>query len=178
MINIHGETSPTTIRRSCRVSVHHYLIGILLLAGSIMATPDMLKAQTKDPSPLPIKDPSLLPKGVDPKMPRDGFGFLLEASFAMTVSAEGARVTRATAYPKITHIIAGTPAEAANLVPGDVLLSANGQDLIAQPYRWNAPPGTVVTLRVQHGDAIQEVRLTSVHWYTPPDSLVAKTKSK
>jgi hypothetical protein len=59
-----------------------------------------------------------------------------------------------------------------------VLLSANGQDLIEWPYRWNAPPGTVATVRVQHGDAIREVRLTSVHWYTPPDSLAAKTRGK
>lgn len=143
-----------------------------------MATPTIVKAQIKAPAPLPIKDPSLLPKGVDPKMARDGFGFLLQTSFESSTSADGTRVFRETAYPRVTHIIAGTPAEVARLVPGDVLLSVNGQDLMAQPYRWNAPPGTVVTIRVRHGDAIREVRLTSVHWYTPPDSLVAKTRSK
>ena len=161
----------TTIRaRSSHSSARHCLISMLLLAGAGIATPTTVKAQ--------IKDPSLLPKGVDPRMPRDGFGFLLETSFESSTSADGVMVVRATAYPRITHIIAGTPAEAAKLVPGDVLLSANGQDLIAQPYRWNAAPGTVATLRVQHGAAIREVRLTSVHWYTPPDSLAAKTRSK
>ena len=137
-----------------------------------------MKAQNKNPSLLPITDPALLPNGVDPKVPRDGFGFLIESSFQLIMGASGATLIHATAYPRITHIIPGTPAEAAKLVPGDVLLSVNGQDLIAQPYRWGAPPGTVVTVRVQHGDAIREVRLTSVHWYTPPDSLVAKSRSK
>jgi S1-C subfamily serine protease len=178
MINIHAETMAITIcSRFTRSSAHYGLIGMLFLVGAGVASPTTVHAQSKDTSSLPIKDPSLLPEGVDPKISRDGFGFLLESSFEGTIGADGKRGFRATAYPIVTHIIKGTPAEAAKLAPGDVLLSVNGHDLIAQPFRWGAPPGTVVTVRVKKGDAIREVRLTSVHWYTAPDSL-AKMRNR
>lgn len=105
----------------------------------------------------------------DPSKPRDGYGLRVEAFFTSTLDANGKGGSmRATDYPRVRAIDPGTPADSARILPGDVLLSANGVDLMEHSHRWDDAAGTVLTLRIRRGTTTREVKLTSVRLYSPP----------
>lgn len=104
----------------------------------------------------------------DPTKPRDGFGFALQAAISGGSTAAGAAVT-ATAYPIITKITAGTPADSAGLRVGDEILAIDDRDVIQERVRFDPPAGTSIRLRFRRGSEILEAKLVSVRLYTPPD---------
>lgn len=102
---------------------------------------------------------------VDPSKPRDGFGFGTEMALKMSAGKPQRD------YPRIRTIHPGTPAEKAGLMAGDVILSADGHDLVAEIVSFSPVAGTTMTLRILRGNEIREFKITSVRLYTPPDSL-------
>ena len=127
----------------------------LFIAAMLMAAPATAVAQGMT-----------ITRPVDPAKPRDGFGMKHEVELRVT----GSTITSKT-YPRVTMVTPGTPADSAGLQPGDVILSADGRDLVAEVVSLQPPAGTVMVLRVQRGDSVRTVRLTSIRLYTPPDSL-------
>lgn len=63
-------------------------------------------------------------------------------------------------HPTVTRLRAGSPAAAAGLADGDVLLEVNGRDGRTRGIFRDVRPGTAYTLRVRRGDAERVVRFT------------------
>lgn len=106
-----------------------------------------------------------------------------DASLRGTFEGIGAYIDVRDGRPIIVAPIEGSPAEAAGLRPGDVILAVNGEptdgwtseELITQV---RGPEGTTVTLRVQHVGESEEIEVTierasvvvpSVSWRLLPD---------
>ncbi len=99
----------------------------------------------------------------------------------------GAYVTVEDGQVKIVSPIAGSPAEAAGLLPGDVVLAVDGQDVQGLTlnqviFKIRGPAGTQVTLTVLHPDAEepvdvvitrQRIVLDSVTWARIPGTPIA-----
>jgi carboxyl-terminal processing protease len=102
----------------------------------------------------------------------------------------GAYVEEKEGYVHIVAPIHGSPAEAAGILAGDVVLKVNGEDVGGQP-EWEViskirgPAGTTVVLTVLHADAEEPVDITvtrgkidveSVTWARIPETDFAYVK--
>ncbi len=77
----------------------------------------------------------------------------------------GAYITKEGEYPTITAPIEGSPAEAAGIQAGDMILRVNGEttrglELEEVVRRVRGKPGTTVTLQIQHLDQEAPVEIT------------------
>ena len=66
------------------------------------------------------------------------------------------------AYPVINRVDSKSPAEAAGLAAGDVIISVNGTDLSTTPSAAAGPPGIKEVLRIRRGGEEREVVLVPV----------------
>lgn len=80
----------------------------------------------------------------NPRPPAASFGFALSL--------------RSGERPVVTGVDEGSPAAQAGLVPGDVILSIDGQDTLERGRRFrDATPGRRYTLQVQRGTEVREM---------------------
>jgi membrane-associated protease RseP (regulator of RpoE activity) len=66
---------------------------------------------------------------------------------------------RSTVYPEVVNVTPGSPAEAAGLRTGDVILSSNGVDGREFPLLRDQRVGAEYTFRIRRGDDERDVRL-------------------
>ena len=97
----------------------------------------------------------------------------LEGSF----EGIGAYVAKDKEFFTITAPIHGSPAEAAGILPGDVVLAVNGED-ITSLQEWQViskirgPAGSKVTLKVLHPDAVDPIDISIVRRRIDIDSVL------
>jgi carboxyl-terminal processing protease len=102
----------------------------------------------------------------------------------------GAYVSMEEGQIKIVAPIGGSPAEAAGLLPGDVILAVDGESVQGRSLNQvinqiRGPANTEVTLKVRHPNSLESVEVTivrqrieidSVTWSLVPDSDIAYVK--
>lgn len=77
----------------------------------------------------------------------------------MTRTSDGKLTT---GYPTVTKIRIGSPAETAGIRVGDVILEANGKDLIRYPAEMYPVIGKPMALRVRRGNTEVELVVTPI----------------
>jgi S1-C subfamily serine protease len=106
---------------------------------------------------------------VDPSKPRDGFGFALELPISLSMGG-GSTSAAASGYPRVTRVLADSPADSAGIRVGDVIVAYDSVDVVAGKVKLNPPAGTRVLVRFRRGEEIREVAITSVRLYSPPET--------
>lgn len=129
---------------------------ILLAATAILTT-------------TPVAGQGVSVNRVDPSKPRDGFGFALELPIAFSMGG-GTTSVAASGYPRVTRVLADSPADSAGIRIGDVIVAFDSVDVVAGKVRLNPPAGTKVLVRFRRGEEIREVSITSVRLYSPPET--------
>jgi S1-C subfamily serine protease len=125
-------------------------------ALALLLLPAALAAQTTEAAPAPSRPPGCR-------------GTNTQTSSVTMTRASGGNVTFPS-YGEIESVQPGSPAERGGMRPRDVVLAANGHDLIADPPAQPALAGDTVVFLVRRDD--KEIPLTVVlgRWDPPQEA--------